>query len=155
MNLGRLNVTKRNWSFFLFVNFFSVHSDLHQVTAFSCGFVHCSVFDTCSECCLLHFEKNACFVLCYLQMNLTENKQLLGSTMTPSLLHWEQELFPWELFHASLPTQRGTCSGFPVPHCPAPSCHQESGRLQPRGFYPQLGKAFSICVKGGEVAKHG
>lgn len=106
MNLGRLNVTKRNWSFFLFVNFFSVHSDLHQVTAFSCGFVHCSVFDRCSECCLLHFEKNACFVLCYPQMNLTENKQLLGSTMTPSLLHWEQELFPWELFHASPYTVR-------------------------------------------------
>lgn len=45
MNLGRLHITKRNWNVFLFVNFFSVHSDLHQMTAFSCGFVHCSVFD--------------------------------------------------------------------------------------------------------------
>lgn len=100
-----------------------------------------AVFYRCSEeqCCLLLAFWEECFVLCYLQMN-HRKETAFGRLHTCSLLQWEQELFPWELFHAS--------AGFLVPHCPAPSCHQENGELQPWGFCPQLGKAFAIFVKG-------
>lgn len=96
---------------------------------------------------LLHFEKKVLF-LCNLQMNHRQ-AAAFGQSHTCSSLRWEQELFPWELLHA----QGGTCSGFPVPHCPAPPATKGMG-ASAVGLLPTAGQGICHFCLGRESNKH-
>lgn len=125
-----------------------MHSDLHQMTAFSCGFVHCSVFDRSQRSTMLLVDciSRRMFCIVLLTNESQKKNQLLGSTMLAVYCTGIRSCSPGRSPMA-LSAQGGSCSGFPVLHCPAPFC-QEDGRLHPWGFCPQLGKAFAILVKG-------
>ena len=88
------------------------------------------------QCCL-HFEKNTCFLLG--SHTVLTAKELLRSDIICSFLLWEQELFPWEFFQASLHIVRYWQW---VPHAKLPSFCLPLNRFLGWVFQPQLGKAF-------------
>lgn len=77
-----------------------------------------------------------------------------GQHCTCSLLHWEQELFPWELFHASLYAGRYLqwVSYATLPFSFLPTREWEASALR---LLSTAGQGFYHFCQGREVTKHG
>lgn len=149
MNLGRLNFTKRNWIFFFPFGQFLLRLPCFALLDSAKLYIHallCLLIDAKRKAMLLAFWKESVFyfgpLCCAVYKWITWKRKCFWVTtwFAPSCTG-SRSYFPGNS-SMHLPTQGGTCSGFPMPRCPIPACHWECGRLLWWIFHPQLSKTF-------------